>query len=67
MLLSQEAVRVMAPRRSGYTSVETHGLRPGAVWRFRAPVRDKRTVHYVLGKLRYGIGAFSGSRSYHCG
>jgi hypothetical protein len=46
-------------------SAETHGLKPGAVWRLKAPVRDRRAVRYVLGTVRYGANGWTGSRSYH--
>ena len=54
-----------AGRELPYASAETHDLKPGATWRFRAPVRDRKAVRYVLGTLRYGIGGMTGSVGYH--
>jgi hypothetical protein len=54
-----------AGQRLPLLSAETQGLKPGAVWRLKVPVRDKRAVRNGSGRLNFESGDVTGFRMYN--
>jgi len=46
-------------------SAETQGLKPGAMWRLKVPVRDTRAVRNGSGRLNFETGNVTGFRMYN--